>query len=142
MFLFFAGIVGCKTVSPSGSSVTASATFENATPAQMLAAAREVFLEAGYQEAPTPGYALMFEKPAGTVGSLLYGDFSGIWLRARLKVVELSATRRVLDCKATYVRNRGEVGIEDEQGGVGKGQFRDLLRKTSAKVQAATSTPP
>ncbi len=133
-------VSACKTVSPSGASVTASQVVEGATMAQILSATRAVFQERGYEMQPAPGYKLIFDKAASTWSNLVYGDFStsGVWVRARIEVTSLGSGRHVIDCKATYLRSRGEFGIEDEQAGPRSPEFREILKEVSKRL----ATPP
>ena len=134
---------GCKTVSPSGADVTASVTIENSTPAVILKTASEVFRAHGFQVKPSPGYSMVYEKSGSNMSNLLYGGWGtgGVWLRAKVRVAELGTDLCALDCIAVYVRNRGEIGIEEEQAGPPSGQFKEILKEIKANVALTASAP-
>jgi hypothetical protein len=128
-------LTGCKTTSSSGSKVTTTVIVEGNTPARVLYVTREVFLEHGYQDIPAVGMSLTFEKKGNTMDGLLYGNWTeGVWLRARVTVVELSAGRCAIDCNASYVRDKDAGFMEDEQTRPGSGPYRKILEEVKKRL--------
>jgi len=126
---------GCKTTSSSGSKVTATVIVEGNTPARVLYVTREVFIEHGYKDMPAVGVALTFEKKGNTMDGLLYGNWTeGVWLRARVTVVELSGGKCAIDCNASYVRDKDAGFMEDEQTRPGSGPYRKILEEVKQRL--------
>jgi hypothetical protein len=128
-------LAGCKTTSSSGSKVNATVIVEGHTPARVLYVTREVFISHGYTAEPAAGMALTFEKKGNTMDSLLYGNWSeGVWLRARVAVVDLGSGKCAIDCNAAYVRDKDAGFMEDEQSRPGNGPYRKILEEVKARL--------
>jgi hypothetical protein len=135
VFLCCALLAGCKTTSSSGSKVTATTIVQGYTPARVLYVTREVFVSHGYKDEPALGMSLTFEKKGNTMDSLLYGNWTeGVWLRARVTIVDLGSGKCAIDCNATYVRDKGAGFMEDEQSRPGSGPYRKILEEVEKRL--------
>ena len=110
----------CKTTSASGSKVSATTIIQGQSPARILTATKDVFASHGYTVLPATGLSLTFEKKGNAMDSLLYGNWTeGVYLRAKVTVVELNPEKCAIDCVATYVRGHNDGFIFMRESWVG-----------------------
>jgi hypothetical protein len=132
---------GCLTSSIGG---PGSVTVPNTNVDALIAAAKDVFVQAGYGPGPASyPTSISFEKAAGRFGQTMWGSFDQRpSIRVRLSMTPVSGTNDFrLNTRVLTVNNSGEAGFEDQRALVGlwSSEFGPLLRKI--KTQASGAGP-
>jgi hypothetical protein len=111
------------------------------TPLETARAVSEVFQQAGYKPLPLPDnkdMRLAFDKPAGGMATVLYGDWSSnkVWLRVKVRIAELEEGRLLVTCDLYRVTDHGDAHFEAERkvSHVKKRPFSDLLDQVKARA--------
>ena len=75
----------------------------------------QVFNEHGYELMKRGWVDLVFEKEGSTMNNIAYGNWmgSGIWVRVRAKITDISPGESRINCEACLLRNRGEPTEEE-----------------------------
>ena len=136
-------LAGCKSVSGPGSASFASVTIKNHTPAEIHAAAGDVFREDGYAGAQTAPDRMLFEKEASRLASLsrdgLVATQGGARTieRVRTELVDLGGGTYRLQCQAFMVSGAGDSFFENEvaKTHLRAGPYRSLMNKIGKKLK-------
>jgi hypothetical protein len=142
-FLLALALAGCKSASGPGSASFASVTIKNHTPAEIHAAAGEVFREDGYAGAQTAPDRMLFEKEASRLASLsrdgLVATQGGARTieRVRTELVDLGGGTYRLQCQAFMVSGAGDSFFENEvaKTHLRAGPYRSLMNKVAKKLK-------
>lgn len=141
-FLFAAGFLlaptGCQTADKTSPASFASVVITGNTPGQIGEAAVDVFAHRGYSVMKTDPANLVFEKKAGGMSDLAYGDWIGdaVWVRVKASVVPLGDMKWRLQCRAYLLRDRGSA-LEEEisVSKLHRGQYQKLLDEVAARFR-------
>ena len=136
-------VAGCQSASGPGSASFASVTIKNHTPAEIHAAAGEVFREDGYAGAQTGPDRMLFEKEASRLASLsrdgLVATQGGARTieRVRTELVDLGGGTYRLQCQAFMVSGAGDSFFENEvaKTHMRAGPYRSLMKKIGKKLE-------
>lgn len=142
--LIVLAFTGCLNTSVGGSGGPGSVTVTNTNAYAMIAAAQDVFAQAGYSSGtvvyPT---SISFEKRASRFGEVMWGSYNQTTaMRVRLFMTPIPGTNNYrLSTRVFAVNNAGEAGFEDQRPLIGlwSGEFGSLLRKI--KTQASGVGP-
>jgi hypothetical protein len=115
------------------------------TPFEIARAVSEVFQRAGYKPVPladNKDMRLVFERPAGAMATVLYGDWAPnkVWYRVKVRIAGLDEGRQLVTCDLFRVTDHGDAHFEVEHkvSPLKKGRYRDLLNQVQARaVQGA-----
>lgn len=141
--LFVLALVGCKSASGPGSASFASVTIKNHTPAEIHAAAADVFREDGFAAFQVAPDRMVFEKEASRLASLsrdgLVATQAGARTieRVRTELVDLGGSTYRLQCQAYMVSGAGDSFFENEvaKTHMRAGPYRSLMNKVGKKLQ-------
>lgn len=133
---------GCLTSSVSSSGGLGATTVPNSNVGAIMDSARTVFADSGYtlsgSNYPT---SLSFDRPAGTMGKLLYGSYGvTTTIRVTLNIIQVPGTNDYrLGTKVSRVSDAGEAGFEESQKmlGVWSGEFKPLLARIATQAGGA-----
>jgi hypothetical protein len=148
--LLFLGLVcgtlagaGCRSTGQPVSGQFASVDLQGHTPAQIRAAATQIFQLNGYQVTQTTRTNLVFEKKGSGMNSVTYGNWTeAVWVRVRASIVPISEIGYRLQCDAFMVRDRGgateeEVRLKHFQNG----PYQELLDKVGRQLNPGEAPP-
>jgi len=133
---------GCLTAPTSSGGGIGAKTVPNTNVNAIISAAQSVFADSGYSVGPI-NYpdSISFDKPAGTVGKVLYGSYGTTTsIRVKLKMVQLGTSNDYrIGTQVSRVTDSGEAGFESSKKMIGlwAGEFGPLLQKISAKAANA-----
>ena len=141
--LLVLAVAGCKSASGPGSASFASVIIKNHTPAEIHAAAGDVFREDGYTGTQTAPDRMLFEKEASRLASLsrdgLVATQGGARTmeRVRTELVDLGGGTYRLQCQAFMVSGAGDSFFENEvaKTHLRAGPYRSLMNKTGKKLK-------
>jgi hypothetical protein len=132
---------GCRSPKGPGHESVAAVIISGSTPLETARAVSEVFQMAGYKPLPLPDNSdmrLAFEKPAGAMASVLYGDWDAnkVWARVKVRIAGLDEGRQLVTCDIYRVTDHGEPHFETEHklSHVTKGPYRELLEQVKARA--------
>jgi hypothetical protein len=132
---------GCRSVEGPGHDSLAAVVISGPTPLETARAVSEVFQQAGYKPLPLPenhDMRLAFEKPAGAMATVLYGDWdrNKVWLRVKVRLAGLDEGRQLVTCDLYRVTDHGDAHFEAEHriSHVKKGPYRDLLDQVKTRA--------
>ncbi|HXP62494.1 MAG TPA: hypothetical protein VN829_18490 [Dongiaceae bacterium] len=136
---------GCRSPKGPGHESVAAVIISGPTPLETARAVSEVFQKAGYQPLPLPDnkdMRLAFEKPAGAMASVLYGDWDAnkVWARVKVRIAGLEDGRQLVTCDLYRVTDHGEPHFETEHklSHVKRGPYRELLEQVKARAVQRT----
>lgn len=137
LYVFLLG--GCLTSSVATSGGPGAMTVQNTNVGAIMDAARAVFADSGYTLSGTDfPNGLSFDRPAGTMGKLLYGSYGvTTTYRVTLHIVQIPGTNDYrLSTRVARVSDAGQAGFEDSQKmlSLWSGEFKPLLRKIAAQA--------
>ncbi len=132
---------GCRSLKGPGHESLAAVVISGPTPLETARAVSEVFQKAGYTPVPIPAndnLRLVFEKPAGAMATVLYGDWDPhkVWFRVKVRIAGLDEGRQLVTCDLYRVTDHGDVHFEVERkiSPVKKGPYRELLNRVKARA--------
>lgn len=135
---------GCRSPRGPGHESLAAVVISGPRPFETARAVSEIFQQAGYKPLPLPDnkdMRLAFEKPAGAMATVLYGDWDSnkVWLRVKVRIAGLEEGRLLVTCDLYRVTDHGDAHFEAEHkvSHVKKGPYRDLLDQVKARVTRA-----
>jgi hypothetical protein len=136
-------LAGCKSPSGPGSASFASAIIKNHTPAEIHAAAADVFREDGFAAFQVAPDRMVFEKEASRLASLsrdgLVATQGGARTieRVRTELVDLGGGTYRLQCQAFMVSGAGDSFFENEvaKTHMRAGPYRSLMNKIGKKLK-------
>jgi hypothetical protein len=134
---------GCRLTQPAGASF-ASVKIKDHTPAQIQAAAVQVFREDGYAAFEAGPGQMVFQKEASKMTNIGQNGFVGSYygaqtlVRVRAQIVDLGTGSCRLQCQAYFVRNPGDSFMEDEHPLINARRlpFQHLLNKVAGRLKA------
>ena len=144
LFLFMAAAgSGCGNLSGPGSASFASVMISNHTPAEIAAAATQVFAEDGYAGGATGGGQLVFQKEASRGTSMARDGIAATQAgarslnRVRAEIVPLGNGTHRLQCQAYMVTGAGDSFFEDEVrlANLRSGPYRSLLNRVADRLK-------
>lgn len=115
---------------------------QNTNVGAIMDSARSVFADSGYTLSGSnfPN-SLSFDRPAGTMGKLLYGSYGvTTTIRVTLNIVQIPGSNDYrLSTKVARVSDAGQAGFEDSQKmlGLWSGEFKPLLRRIATEAGGA-----
>jgi len=132
---------GCHSLKGPGHESLAAVVISGPTPFETARAVSEVFQKAGYKPLPladNKDMRLVFEKPAGAMATVLYGDWAPneVWSRVKVRIAGLDEGRLLVTCDLYRVTDHGDAHFEVEHkvSPVKKGPYRDLLNQVKARA--------
>lgn len=135
---------GCRSVKGPGHESLAAVVISGPTPFDIARTVSEVFQKAGYKPVPIPAnddMRLVFEKPAGAMATLLYGDWTAnkVWSRVKVRIDGLDGGGQLVTCNLYRVTDHGDANFEIEHkvSTVKKGPYRELLNRVKARATHA-----
>jgi hypothetical protein len=132
-------LTSCQTTSPTGAKVKATVTIQDRSLSEIRLATIEVFEENAYTVHSAHDRHLIFDKQGSALRSLAYGAWMDptVWIRATVDIVSLGAHGNVLDCTVSYIQNRGDSILEEEQTSTGmkRGPFQKMLEAIKARLE-------
>jgi hypothetical protein len=141
--LFVLAVAGCKSASGPGSASFASVIIKKHSPAEIHAAAAEVFQEDGFAAFQVAPDRLVFEKEASRLASMsrdgLVATQAGARTieRVRTELVDLGGGTYRLQCQAYMVSGVGDSFFENEvaKTHMRAGPYRSLMKKIGKKLK-------
>ncbi len=130
---------GCHSTSKSAPSGFAAVRIADCTPAQISYATVQVFREKGYLVAHGGLTNLVFEKKAGEMSNIAYGNWLGdtpVWERVKADIMPVGETVCQLECTAFLIRDKG--GATEEEIRLSKlhrGPYQKLLEQVAGRVK-------
>jgi hypothetical protein len=116
------------------------------TPLETARAVSEVFQQAGYKPLPQADnrdMRLVFEKPGGSMATVLYGGWSAnqVWSRVKVRIAGLEDGELLLTCDVYRVTDHDVTSFEVEHkvSHVKKGPYRELLEQVKARATQAVN---
>lgn len=136
---------GCRSPQGPGHESLAAVVISGPTPLETARAVSEVFQTAGYKPLPladNKDMRLVFDKPAGAIATVLYGDWSPnkVWSRVKIRIIGLDEGRQLVTCDLCRVTDHGDAHFEVEHkvSHAKKGPYRDLLNQVKARAVHGT----
>lgn len=98
---------------------------------------KDVFIEHGFVVASKRADNLVFEKPAGKMSELAYGNWMGdgshVWLRVKVNIHSIAEATYQVDGTAYSVRDKGGP-TEEEVKKWGSGDYKELLHEAADRL--------
>lgn len=135
---------GCKSSSKSPPPPKGPVVIKWNTPKQIAQVVIDVFVENGFQVVNKRPENLTFEKPAGKMSDLTYGNWMGdgshVWRRVKVNIHSIAEATYQVDCAAYNVRDKGGA-TEEEVKKWGSGDYEKMLHEAAGRLTKKTQTP-
>jgi hypothetical protein len=131
--------VGCRTVGKSDPAQIASVEIHGHPLPRVRDVTAEVFHEHGYEVMKRGWVDLVFEREGSSMNNIAYGNWmgSGIWVRAKVRIADISPEESRIDCEAFLLRNRGEPTEEEIKiRKIHSHQYQKLLNEVAKRLKA------
>jgi hypothetical protein len=133
---------GCRSPGKPDAARFASVPIHGHTVDKVRDATAQVFHADGFKVLKQGWANLTLEKEGSSMNNIAYGNWmgSGIWVRAKVTIVDIAPDECRLDCEAFLVRNRGE-SVEEEIkiNKLHSHHYQKLLEEVAKRL---SSTPP